>query len=105
MSPSPKQIPLVGEDGGRVRGKFTGKLNLGQCFLVATKGVQKRRIPVVGLGIVRIKFNGSPESLFGVGRVPHSKKSHKRQRGVRLGGLRVELNGLLRGGKRFDIAP
>src|SRR5258708_32986096 len=104
MSPSPKQLPLIGEDGGRVGGKFSRKLNLGQGFLVAAQGIQKRRIPVVGLGIVRIKLNGSAEFLFRVGRGPHSKKSRKCQRGLCFGGLRVQIKCLPRSRESFGIS-
>src|SRR5450631_1312926 len=64
--------------------------------------MQKRGEPVVGLGILGIEFEGAAKFLFGVASVPHSPKSHKGQRCVGIGGLRVELNGFLGRGKRIE---
>ena len=84
-------------------GKFARQVNLGQSFTVAAKGRQKRRVPVMGFGVIRIEFDRATEFLFGVCSVPHSPKSYKRQRGVRLGRLLVQLNRLLRSRKRLEI--
>jgi len=39
-------------------------------LIVVTKGMQKRRVPVVGFGVIGIEFVRAAELLFGLGSVP-----------------------------------
>ena len=65
--------------------------------------MQEGRIPVVGFHVIGIEIEGAAEFLFGVGSVPHAKKSDERQRGVRFGGLWVQLNCLPGRRERLEI--